>query len=328
MTAQGIVKSFNGAKGWGFVEYGGLDVFVHIKDCTGGQPALGDILTFDVEPSSHKPGQMQAKNVSGGTAPREMQTGGCGGGMMGGMMEGMMGGRMGGNMMGGGMMGGGMMGGGMMGGSMMGGMASQMAGMISGVVKSFNPSKGFGFIEVPGTPDVFLHLNNCVGSQPVVGDTVSFSVETSNSRPGQMIAKNVTGGSAPLGSSTGYGPATMGGMASMSGPYARMGGGGCGMGGMCGTGGLGGMCGGGMGGMCGGMGGGSFTGILKSFNAEKGFGFIEVAGSADVFLHVRDCIGTKPQVGDALQFNVQPSSKAGQMKAISVIGGTAGPLTG
>ncbi|CAE8709818.1 unnamed protein product, partial [Polarella glacialis] len=56
----GSVKSFNGAKGFGFVDCGtGTDVFVHIKDCTdGAQPAAGDVLRFDLEPSTSKQGQM------------------------------------------------------------------------------------------------------------------------------------------------------------------------------------------------------------------------------------------------------------------------------
>eukprot|EP00440_Ansanella_granifera_P049626 gb/GFBE01053778.1/.p1 GENE.gb/GFBE01053778.1/~~gb/GFBE01053778.1/.p1 ORF type:complete len:120 (+),score=39.00 gb/GFBE01053778.1/:1-360(+) len=71
MTASGTCKSFNGMKGWGFVEYNGTDIFVHIKDCTGLQPKAGDTLTFDLEESKNRPGQYQAKNVSGGTNPRE-----------------------------------------------------------------------------------------------------------------------------------------------------------------------------------------------------------------------------------------------------------------
>ncbi|CAE8720034.1 unnamed protein product, partial [Polarella glacialis] len=153
MSAQGLCKSFNGAKGWGFVDCGGTDVFVHIKDCTGGQPAQGDILTFDVQPNQNKPGQMVAKNVSGGSAPREEQGGMGGMGGKGGMMGGM---------------------GGMMGG--MGGMspAVQGTGSVQGVVKSFITDKGFGFIAVPGYEDVFVHVKDCVGSKPQQGDTLTF----------------------------------------------------------------------------------------------------------------------------------------------------------
>jgi len=77
MSAQGIVKTFNGMKGWGFIDCNGTDIFCHIKDCTGGppggQPKAGDILTFDLEPSKNKPGMMQAKNIRGGSAEREPQ---------------------------------------------------------------------------------------------------------------------------------------------------------------------------------------------------------------------------------------------------------------
>ena len=75
MSAQGICKSFNGLKGWGFITYGGTDIFVHIKDCTGGQPKQGDLLTFDLQPRDNNPTLMQAKNVSGGTAEREQDKG-------------------------------------------------------------------------------------------------------------------------------------------------------------------------------------------------------------------------------------------------------------
>eukprot|EP00913_Durusdinium_trenchii_P019180 g18025.t1 len=79
MSLQGVCKSFNGAKGWGFIDFGGTDIFVHIKDCLGDrQPAKGDVLSFDMEQNKNKPGQMQAKNVLGGSAPRE-PLGGCGG---------------------------------------------------------------------------------------------------------------------------------------------------------------------------------------------------------------------------------------------------------
>jgi cold shock CspA family protein len=70
MSSSGTVKSFNPMKGWGFIDVGGSDVFVHIKDCIGGQPKEGDVLTFDLEPRQSNPEHMQAKNASGGTGPR------------------------------------------------------------------------------------------------------------------------------------------------------------------------------------------------------------------------------------------------------------------
>jgi len=206
MSASGTVKSFNGSKGFGFIDCGsGTDVFIHIKDCIdGGQPAVGDTLTFDLEPSKSKPGQMQARNVKGGTAVKD-QPGEDGGAAV-----------------------------------------PKSLGANSGVVKTYNADKGFGFIEATdGGPDIFLHVKQCVGGQPKQGDRVQFDVEPSINRPGQMVAKNVTGGSQPLpgeaGGTSGYGP--------VKGPESNMGCGGCsGCGGSMPMNGM-------AGGMCGGMGG-------------------------------------------------------------------------
>eukprot|EP00747_Dinoflagellata_sp_TGD_P164075 gnl/TRDRNA2_/TRDRNA2_183514_c0_seq1.p2 gnl/TRDRNA2_/TRDRNA2_183514_c0~~gnl/TRDRNA2_/TRDRNA2_183514_c0_seq1.p2 ORF type:complete len:196 (-),score=54.48 gnl/TRDRNA2_/TRDRNA2_183514_c0_seq1:314-901(-) len=78
-ASRGTVKSFNAEKGWGFITCNvtGVDVFVHIRDCQGGQPQAGDTVAFDQEPSPTKPGQMKASNVTGGTQPLNM--GGKGG---------------------------------------------------------------------------------------------------------------------------------------------------------------------------------------------------------------------------------------------------------
>merc|ERR1740133_338593 len=67
MSCQGPVKSFNLTKGFGFIVYNGQDVFCHIKDCGEAVPQVGDTLSFDVEESASKPGQMKASNVTGGT---------------------------------------------------------------------------------------------------------------------------------------------------------------------------------------------------------------------------------------------------------------------
>ncbi|CAE8616621.1 unnamed protein product [Polarella glacialis] len=221
MSSQGTAKTFNGMKGWGFIECQGTDYFVHVKDCIGNPPKVGDVLSFDLEAgtSASSAGRMQAKNVTGGTG-----TPGQPGGM----------------------------------GSFSG--AVQGTGAYSGVVKSFNGEKGFGFIAVEGSDDAFCHLKQCVGSQPVQGDTVKFDLEPSRSKPGQMQATNVTGGSAPLGGGMGG----MGGYAPMWGGMGCMGGMG-GMGGMGMMGGKGGMgsMGGPYGGGCGGYGGGMWGGQGK-----------------------------------------------------------------
>eukprot|EP00409_Alexandrium_fundyense_P005956 CAMPEP_0185910014 /NCGR_PEP_ID=MMETSP0196C-20130402/16975_1 /TAXON_ID=2932 /ORGANISM="Alexandrium fundyense, Strain CCMP1719" /LENGTH=50 /DNA_ID=CAMNT_0028630667 /DNA_START=80 /DNA_END=229 /DNA_ORIENTATION=+ len=49
MAYTGTVKSFSDVKGWGFIDYDGTDVFVHVKDCSDGRPQAGDQVTFDME---------------------------------------------------------------------------------------------------------------------------------------------------------------------------------------------------------------------------------------------------------------------------------------
>ncbi|CAK9020122.1 Uncharacterized protein SCF082_LOCUS14797 [Durusdinium trenchii] len=71
-------------------------------------------------------------------------------------------------------------------------------GAYSGTVISFGP-KGFGFISMgEGQPELFFNAKDCVGSKPVTGDTVKFDLTPSDAKPGQMQARNVTGGSQPL----------------------------------------------------------------------------------------------------------------------------------
>mmetsp|Transcript_71994 Transcript_71994/g.203323 ORF Transcript_71994/g.203323 Transcript_71994/m.203323 type:complete len:195 (+) Transcript_71994:40-624(+) len=146
MSCSGTVKSFNAQKGFGFIDFEGTDVFVHMKDCQGGCPQPGDTLHFDVEDSATKPGSKKASNVTGG----------------GGAMRGVKG-----------------------------------SGACQGPVISFNPVKGFGFIQYQGT-DVFVHVNDCKGGAPNQGDVVAFDIEDSATKPGTKKASNVTGGTGSL----------------------------------------------------------------------------------------------------------------------------------
>lgn len=429
MTTRGVVKSFSSLKGWGFIDVNGLDVFVHSKDCVGGLPAKGDVVFFDAEPNTHKPGQMQAKNVTGGSGSRDAPD------------------------------------------SSTATSSGPIIGRMQGTLKSWNAEKGFGFASLPGSGDVFVHTVDCIGGQPVVGDVLTFDVEQKSDSINNLKARNITGGSAPLGAKSGnYGPT-----ASMSSntpsPYGQAGctgagigcTGGCSNNGMYGTasscgsssysvmGGAGDSnrmygstgCGGcdmssqyapmgscnmgasqmsgqhpqpagdiqtmavmqGMHGVgthqpthampapdtqslqamgCMGMQAadlqsmqgtmgmqsvhsvgsmhsypgvadlqalqelstiqalhsisalqgmqampgipGKVQGILKAWNVEKGFGFASVPGSGDVFVHVADCIGGQPAVGDILSFDVEPSNKKDgsiNLKAKNVTGGTA-----
>eukprot|EP00931_Biecheleriopsis_adriatica_P121014 TRINITY_DN960_c0_g1_i5.p1 TRINITY_DN960_c0_g1~~TRINITY_DN960_c0_g1_i5.p1 ORF type:complete len:174 (-),score=52.14 TRINITY_DN960_c0_g1_i5:212-733(-) len=67
MSSQGTCKSYNPAKGFGFIQCNGQDIFFHKNDISGKPPKEGDVLTFDHQASTKKPGQMEAKNVTGGT---------------------------------------------------------------------------------------------------------------------------------------------------------------------------------------------------------------------------------------------------------------------
>ncbi len=64
--------------------------------------------------------------------------------------------------------------------------------MATGIVKWFNDSKGFGFIEQEGGKDVFVHHSgiNAAGFKSLnEGDRVEFEVEDGQKGP---AAKNVT----------------------------------------------------------------------------------------------------------------------------------------
>ena len=50
--------------------------------------------------------------------------------------------------------------------------------MAEGTVKWFNDSKGFGFIESPGSEDIFVHRADLVGADALnVGDHVMYSID-------------------------------------------------------------------------------------------------------------------------------------------------------
>ena len=64
--------------------------------------------------------------------------------------------------------------------------------MANGIVKWFNSSKGYGFIEQEGGPDVFVHHTGINGSGFTnldEGDSVTFDIEQGQKGPATV---NVT----------------------------------------------------------------------------------------------------------------------------------------
>lgn len=61
------------------------------------------------------------------------------------------------------------------------------------------------------------------------------------------------------------------------------------------------------------------TGTVKFFNSEKGFGFIEVEGEKDVFVHSSSLSGFSIQEGDKVQFDVEKGTKGPQAANIQKV---------
>jgi len=61
------------------------------------------------------------------------------------------------------------------------------------------------------------------------------------------------------------------------------------------------------------------TGTVKWFNAEKGFGFIEVAGGSDVFVHFSAITGEgfkSLEEGQRVQFNIVQGNRGPQAENV------------
>lgn len=188
---------------------------------------------------------------------------------------------------------------------------------VTAVVKWFNPTKGFGFVQVTdGSPDAFLHASVVEQSghrEMYEGTKIVCDIAEGQKGPQVAVIHRVEELGAPPAGGAGAGGGFRPNRFGDRGDRGGFGGGGGGFGG------------GGFGGDRGGFGGdrGGFSGpatevegTVKFFNAEKGFGFVTPDdGGKDVYVASR-----------ALQKAGLPSLNSEQRVRLTVRMGQKGPM--
>ncbi len=64
--------------------------------------------------------------------------------------------------------------------------------MATGIVKWFNPDKGYGFIAVEGEDDVFVHITAVQASGLNLAENMKISFEKEQGKNGKWSAVNLT----------------------------------------------------------------------------------------------------------------------------------------
>ncbi len=179
--------------------------------------------------------------------------------------------------------------------------AASSAPEAKATVKWYNSEKGFGFVEMAdGSGDVFLHANSLqsAGFQAVTPGAI-LQIRVGQGQKGRQVNEvlSVTEGEAPPPRSGGFGGGAGGGgfdrpraprpaRQQPSGPAVEM------------------------------------TGIVKWYNATKGFGFISPeSGGKDVFVHATalEAAGISPlQEGQSVRMSVVQGSKGPEVSSISL----------